>query len=133
MQAQHEYLTCPLDPLPLILHIIILLCLVDHLAHFGVVLCASQPIGHVVKCVLGRVLLSHIHPPHLYATYHSIDKLATLYFKILFFSDVRGRKQLEEVENGSLGLAEERSHCWWRWMSNVEVDERVVMCNEAAM
>jgi hypothetical protein len=51
----------------------------DHFAHFSIVLRVSQLIGHVIKCVLGRVLVSHIHPPYLYVTYHSINELATPY------------------------------------------------------
>jgi hypothetical protein len=78
-------------------------------------------------------LVSHIHPPYLYATYHCVDELVTPYLEVLLFGHVRGRKQLEEIEDRGLGLVEEGSHCWLRWLDDVESDKRVVMCNEATM
>jgi hypothetical protein len=61
---------CPLTISVLLAHsthsllsVIIFLRLIDGIFHIGVVFCASQSIGHVVKCSLGRVLVSHIHPP----------------------------------------------------------------------
>jgi hypothetical protein len=45
-------------------------------------------------------------------TYYCINELLTPYFEIFFFSHVCSQKQFEEIQNGSLGLVQERSHIW---------------------
>jgi hypothetical protein len=43
----------------------------------------------------------------LYVTYHGLDELATPHFEVFFFGHVHGREQFEEIQDDSLGLAEE--------------------------
>jgi hypothetical protein len=68
-------------------------------------------------------------------TYYCIDELSTPYFKIFFLSNVGIQEQFEKVEDDDLDLCknevilvEIECDCW-----KMEVDEKVVMCNEATM